>query len=127
LKQEYLTLIAKQALNLPARGVIDLWQLAYWAVIHGYDKSYFKAEKIARIMLTNAIAGSELTSKKGLILKKFIRHGDEGETILYLNVYEEECLMPAPLPTSMSDFASRLNHYPATLAMRLNFITGLPF
>ena len=99
LEPKYLTLIAKQALNLPARGVIDLWQLAYWAVIHSHDKSYFKAEKIARTMLTNAIAGSELTSKKGLILKKYIRHGDEGETILYVNVNEEDCLMPAPLST----------------------------
>lgn len=62
LDADYLTLAARLGLQLPARGVLDLWQLAYWAVNNG-ENTPLKAEKIARTMLRNHIAESKLSNK----------------------------------------------------------------
>lgn len=82
-----LTRAAQHGLSLPVRGVLDLWQIAYWVV---KDKSFssdndFGAEKIARTMLRNAIAESKIPSSMSLHLQDDILcRVDKGGTLLYL-------------------------------------------
>lgn len=65
INHHWLTRAARNGLRLPARSVLELWQLAHWAV---NDKTFFKdkdnrAEQIARSMLRNAIAESQISSR----------------------------------------------------------------
>lgn len=60
-----LTQAARNALKLPARGVLEFWQLAHWAV---HDETFFKdkeqrAEQIARTMLRNVISESMILNR----------------------------------------------------------------
>jgi len=86
LEAKYLTLVSRLGLQLPARGVLDLWQLAYWAVNDEYAKNIkvnYIAEKIARTMLRNIIAESRVSNKVGQWLQsKIIGRNSDGATIL---------------------------------------------
>jgi hypothetical protein len=83
---KYLTFAGEHGLQLPARGVLDLWQLAYWVVNDkaGFkDNKDFRAEKIARTMLRNLTAESNMSSRLGHLLQdRLIRRNPEGGTIL---------------------------------------------
>ena len=81
-----LTEAAKLGLRLPARGVLDLWALAYW-VTHDREISIYNkhhaAEKIARTMLRNVIAESSLSSETGHHLQdQIIQRNPQGGTVL---------------------------------------------
>ncbi len=79
---------AQYGLLLPARGVLDLWQLAYWVVRDSPMNSDFdfRAEKIARTMLRNVIAGSQMQNAMGQCLQNnIIRRIDTGGTVLDFN------------------------------------------
>lgn len=91
LNKKYLTAAAQLGLQLPARAVLDLWQLAYWAVNAHPEKnrknesesSPLIAEKIARTMLRNIIAESKLSSNLGRVLQdRVIDQDPKGATIL---------------------------------------------
>lgn len=102
-ERPHLTYAAEYGLWLPARGVLDLWQLAHWVVSDhgtfpipvakaksaGKTKPKLKrepdlrAEKIARTMLRNVIAPSKLTSKVGKrIQDQIVRRNVLGGTVL---------------------------------------------
>lgn len=76
-----LTLAGKEALRLPARSVIDLWQLARWVAAN--PRKPLGAVKIARTMLRSTAAGSSLPSGMGQRLQnEIIRRDPEGGTLL---------------------------------------------
>lgn len=81
-----LTLAARHGLQLPARGVLDLWQLAHAVVTetdHDPKGKDFRAEKIARTMLRNVIPPSRLTNDLGRLLQdQVIRRHAGGGTML---------------------------------------------
>ena len=81
---------------MSARGVLDLWQIAYWEV-RGQETEQEtdqkkdqigrngdkRAEKIARSMLRNIIAESRISSKLGRLLQdRIILRNAEGGTLL---------------------------------------------
>jgi len=80
-----LTEAAELGLRLPARSVLDLWQLAYW-VTHDdlmVRVKQHEAEVIARTMLENLISESTMSSKMGRHLKEQIgRSNPQGGAIL---------------------------------------------
>lgn len=88
-KNRELTHPATLALQLPARGVLDLWQQAdrlcndksrFTGERGGND---FRAEKIVRTMLRNAIAESKIPNEMGLLLQEKIIHKEpDGTTTL---------------------------------------------
>ncbi|GBL47656.1 hypothetical protein SFMTTN_3498 [Sulfuriferula multivorans] len=86
LKQAHLTQSARLGLQLPARGVIDLWQLVHWAVndpASNAKTNDLRAETIARTMLRNIIAESKMSSEIGRLLQeKIICRDPDGATIL---------------------------------------------
>lgn len=94
LAPEYLTQAARLGLQLPARSVLDLWQLVHWAVydstasprkavLQEEKKPDFRAEKIARTMLRNILAESKISNKAGRLLQeKIIRRDPSGATTL---------------------------------------------
>lgn len=84
---QLLTHVAQHGLRLSARGVLDLWQLVYWAVTRDQTlrEIDIRAEKIARAMLRNAIAGSTVTNWLSQELQdQTIRRTEDGGTSLYL-------------------------------------------
>lgn len=88
--EDSLTLAAKLALHLPARGVNNLWQLAYSAACDKLDdpdakkdERGFKAEKVARAMLRNLVAESKMSSNVGQRLQDHvIQRFPGGATVL---------------------------------------------
>jgi hypothetical protein len=98
LDKKHLTQSARTGLQLPARCVLDLWQLAYWAVNDNKNddekNESLRAEKVARTMLRNLISESNVSSKTGQMLQnKIIGRNFDGATILnfhepnpYLNI-----------------------------------------
>lgn len=79
----YLTEAAELGLRLPARAVLDLWQLAYWVTHDKTIKPHRRAEKIARTMLRNVIAESSMPSEMGRRLQEqIIRRTHQGGTML---------------------------------------------
>ena len=82
-----LTRAAHQGLLLPARSVVDLWQLLDGLVddISSGGKD-FKAEKVARTMLRTAIASSDMPNGIAQKLQyDIIRRGENGGTQLYFS------------------------------------------
>ena len=81
-----LTRAAHGGLLLPARMVIDLWQLTHWmanAVNVTRRNRGYQAEKIARTVLRNAIQISNLPSTNGIDLQEeIIRRTQGGGTLL---------------------------------------------
>lgn len=76
-----LTLAGNEALRLPARNVLDLWQLARWVAANPHKP--LGAVKIARTMLRSTAAGSSLPSGMGQRLQnEIIRRDPEGGTLL---------------------------------------------
>jgi hypothetical protein len=72
---------ANLALRLPARGVLDLWQLAYWATKE--YPTHLQAEKIARTMLRNAIAESSMPNEMSRLLQeRIIQRNPQRGTLL---------------------------------------------
>lgn len=88
---ECLTRAAYHGLLLPARSVIDLWQLLDWLVEEKESSSSrndFKAEKVARTMLRIAIASSDMPSGLAQDLQNdILRRGEKGGTILDFSNY----------------------------------------
>jgi hypothetical protein len=86
----YLTDAAKLGLHLAVRGVLDLWQLAYWVTNDHTILKDRRAEKIARTMLRNIITESTMSSELGWCLQeRIIRRTHEGKTKLdYLSTRE---------------------------------------
>lgn len=77
------TTAANMGLRLPARGVLDLWQLAYWVLHDDVANRAYQAEKIARTMLRNSIVESGMTNLMGRFLQeKIIRRNSQGGTVL---------------------------------------------
>lgn len=93
IRKPFLTRAAQHGLHLPARGVLDLWQLAYWVVKDNKPSEFdFSAEKIARTMLRNAIAGSRMPSTMGRYLQdKIIQRTEKGGTSLLF--YEQTAIL----------------------------------
>jgi hypothetical protein len=78
-----LSFAAKDALRLPARGVLDLWQVAYGTQLRDYRGSDLRAERITRTMLRNLIGTSSLSNKSGHVLQEqIIRRSPGGGTVL---------------------------------------------
>ncbi len=104
---QYLTTAAKLCLRLPARGVLDLWQLAYWIRYGDPTDKLHRAEKIARTMLRNSIAESGMPSQMGRYLQeKFIQRNPAGGTIL--DFYScSEMLVPICLTHLYFQFRSK--------------------
>jgi len=106
IRETCLTRAAQHGLYLSARGVLDLWQLAYWvvndreangkAVNDNKDNKTseldFAAEKIARTMLRNAISASTMLSAMGKCLQdKIIQRTEKGGTSLLF--YEQTAIL----------------------------------
>lgn len=84
-EKRFLTEAAELGLRLPARGVIDLWQLAYWVTNDCLIPEHRRAEKIARTMLRNTIVESSMSSETGRLLQdQIIRRNTLGGTMLEL-------------------------------------------
>lgn len=83
-----LTHFAWHGLHLPARTVLDLWQLAHCVVEDTTTEKKFQAEKIARTMLRNAIFRSDMSSSMGERLQHYIidRSTDGGTVLNWENV-----------------------------------------
>lgn len=82
----YLTQAAQDGLTLSSRSLLDLWQLAHWVVNDSAESPLdFRAEKIARSMLRNAISGSKMSSAMGQCLQDDIirRSKDKGTVIFF--------------------------------------------
>jgi hypothetical protein len=79
-----LTEAAELGLRLPARSVLDLWQLAYWASSdHLMIETHLQAEMVARTMLRNVTSESTLSSTTGRRLQeRILRRNYQGGTIL---------------------------------------------
>jgi len=86
---ETLTHLAWHGLHLPARTVLDLWQLAQCIVedtINAKDEAKFPTEKIARTMLRTAIFRSDMSSNMGQRLQyDIIDRSSDGGTVLNFN------------------------------------------
>jgi hypothetical protein len=95
------TFAAQNGLRLPARNVLELWQIAHWVV---NDKTHFsknsqrpEAEQIARTMLRNAIQESNVSSHLSRHLQEdIIRNDVNGGTLLNFREIglEVECIAP---------------------------------
>lgn len=84
LKKEYLTRAAQHGLHLSARGVLDLWQLAYSAAYDRINGNDFSAEKIARTMLRSAISISDMSHRVSKVFQEdIIRRTDKRGTLLF--------------------------------------------
>ncbi|MBT9100232.1 AAA family ATPase [Methylovulum psychrotolerans] len=84
IKSEYLTRAAHHGLSLPARSVLDLWQLLDWLVNDASSTHDFRAEKVARTLLRNVISSSEMPSGQTQELQNgVLRRSKGGGTILY--------------------------------------------
>ncbi len=80
----WLTWAGRNALRLPARSVIDLWHLVHWVA---NDTTFFmdndnKAEQIARTMLRNVIAESQVTNHLSRHLQTDVIYTGGGGTLL---------------------------------------------
>lgn len=83
LKEPYLTDAAQLGLRLPARGVLDLWQLTYWVTTDPTIEEHRRAETIARTMLRNVITESNIPSEIGRLLQEqVIRRTHQDGTLL---------------------------------------------
>ncbi len=120
-KDPYLTLTraAHHGLLLPARSVLDLWQLLDWLVKDEEASSIcrdFKAEKVARTMLRNAISSSHLPNWLAQKLQnEVLGRGENGGTILNFqagSLYYKVI----PLISSNHDFEFALTPVISTLA-----------
>lgn len=100
-----LSFSAKDALRLPARSVLDLWQVAYWASTDlpptdadgdlEPGESSLAAERIARTMLRTVIAASTLPTNVARCLQDHvIRRDCEGGTVLDFTGVK---LLPIPI------------------------------
>lgn len=100
---KYLTRAAHHGLSLPARSVLDLWQLLDWLVYDMSSGSDFRAEKVARTMLRNAISSSDMPNAMAQDLQTYIlRRGEKHGTILY---FEDNTLLNViPLTSANNDF-----------------------
>lgn len=114
----YLTRAAHHGLLLPARSVLDLWQFLDWQDKDEEASSIyrdFKAEKIARTMLRNAISSSQLPNWLAQKLQnEILRRGERGGTVLN---FDEEALNLEikPLTSSNYDFEFALTPIISTL------------
>lgn len=82
-KESYLTDAAQLGLRLPARGVLDLWQLTYWVTTDPTIEKHRHAETIARTMLRNVITESNMPSEIGRLLQEqIIRRTHQDGTLL---------------------------------------------
>jgi energy-coupling factor transporter ATP-binding protein EcfA2 len=81
---KYLARAAHHGLSLPARSVLDLWQLLDWLVYDTSSRHDFRAEKVARTMLRNVISSSDMPNAVAQDLQTYIlRRGEKHGTILY--------------------------------------------
>ncbi|MCK9397806.1 MAG: hypothetical protein M0Q44_19725 [Methylobacter sp.] len=107
---KYLTHLAQHGLQLPARAVLDLWQLANCVVkdtSNENNKKNFQAEKIARTMLRNAIFRSDMSSRAEQILQDdIIQRSSDSGTILnfkYVNLIVDHLAITDKLPKVLND------------------------
>ncbi|MCX7097732.1 MAG: hypothetical protein NTV43_07495 [Methylococcales bacterium] len=109
-KKPLLTLAAQHGLLLSARSVLDLWQLLDW-LDKDEERSLnyrdYKAEKIVRTLLRNAIASSNLPNRVAQKLQNVVLHrGEKGGTILSFD--EDVVLEIRPLTSINHDFECAL-------------------
>jgi len=106
-KERRLTRVAYHGLLLPARSVLDLWQLLDWLTNDSSSSGKdFKAEKIVRTMLRAAIASSNLPSWIAQDFQnRILQRGEKGGSILY---FDKISLQLIPLTTSIHDFEHAL-------------------
>ena len=100
-----LTRTAHHGLLLPARSVLDLWQLLDWLIKDSPLSSGgdFNAEKVARTMLRTAIASSDMPHAIAQKLQHdIIRRGEKGGTNLYFK--KEESLKLSFMTSANHDF-----------------------
>jgi hypothetical protein len=104
---QYFTNAARLGLQLPARGVLDLWQLAYWIRQDGMTEASDQAEKIARTMLRNSITESSMSSSMGRCLQeRIIRRNIKKGTDLLLGDFNP-VLQVYPLHWGLFKFRGR--------------------
>jgi len=109
IKPEYLTRAAHHGLSLPARSVLDLWQLLDWLINdcrsnepNTENKPDFRAEKVARTMLRTAISSSDMANGIAQDLQTYIlRRGENHGTILY---FDDTSLNVIPMISENHDF-----------------------
>lgn len=94
-----LTRAGQLALRLPARSLLDLWQLTYWVYNDSvtFPPGYRKAEKIARTMLRNTLSESKVQNKISKILHEYVIRYEAGQgTLLNFNELEfkVDCITP---------------------------------
>lgn len=130
---DLLSVAARNGLCLPARGVLDLWQLAHWVVNGGAET--LGAVKIARTMLRNAAADSTMPSTMGQYLQAEIIHRDtQGGTLLdfeevallvggQLSVASTVCMAEEPIEIAELAILSSL-HVSRSVDMLLNLSLG---
>lgn len=106
-KKLYLTRAAHHGLLLPARSVVDLWQLLDWLVKDiSFSENDYKAEKVARTMLRTAIAGSNMPNWMAQKLQNdILRRGENGGTVLY---FGDTSLQVMPMASANHDFEGTL-------------------
>jgi hypothetical protein len=84
-RQQYLTNTGLLALHLPARGVLNLWRLAYLVGKDENASQKHRAERVARTMLRNSITESAIPNRIGRCLQdKVIRRNCHDGTVLDL-------------------------------------------
>jgi hypothetical protein len=103
----YLTRAAHHGLSLPARSVLDLWQLLDWLVHDTFSERDFRAEKVARMMLRCAISCSDMPNAVAQDLQTYIlRRGERHGTILYFA--NDISLNVIPITSANNDFEHTL-------------------
>ncbi len=104
---QYLTRAGHHGLSLPARSVLDLWQLLDWLVHDASLGEDFKAEKIVRTLLRTAISSSDMLSGMAQDLQTYIlRRGEKSGTILYFQ--DKVSLNVIPMTSTNNDFEHTL-------------------
>ncbi|MEI6545203.1 MAG: hypothetical protein WCL60_16940, partial [Methylococcales bacterium] len=104
---QYLTRAGHHGLSLPARSVLDLWQLLDWLVDDTSLSEDFRAEKIVRTLLRTAISSSDMPNAVAQDLQTYIlRRGEKGGTILYFQ--DTASLNVIPMTSANNDFEHTL-------------------
>lgn len=79
-RERRLTTVAQLALRLPARSVLDLWQIADWIARDEHIVAAQKAAVLARTMLRNIVTESTISNRQGrYLLEQMIKFGAKKE------------------------------------------------
>jgi hypothetical protein len=129
---KYLTHLAWHGFHLPARAVLDLWQIAYCVLgEHTNEKNEgkFQAERIARTMLRNAIFRSDMPSYEEKILQDKImsRSTDSGTILNFEEVGLDVRFLNKPLPINFKKVFQEEPEFSSRSSLKLTYTEDIMF